>query len=235
MAAVLACGEGAVVSHECAASIYGVLNPRPGPVDITLPGRSNRSRSGIRLHRTRSLERVDVRYRFRISLTAPARTLIDLARVLSAAELQRACEEAQVRRLVTLAELRSALDRSPGRRGTAAMRALLEHDSPPALTRSEAEARLLALLRAADLTPTATNTRVGRHEVDFVWRRQRLVVEVDGFAYHASREAFERDRLRDAELRANGYRVIRVTWRQIEDRPEAVIARLAQALAVARA
>ena len=72
--------------------------------------------------------------------------------------------------------------------------------------------------------------RIGRHEVDFLWSPQRLVVEVDGFAYHASRAAFERDRLRDAELQAAGYRVIRVTWRQIERRREALIARLAQAL-----
>jgi very-short-patch-repair endonuclease len=98
------------------------------------------------------------------------------------------------------------------------------------LTRSEAEERLLALLRAAALPPTAVNARIGRHEVDLVWAPQRLVVEVDGFAYHGSRAAFERDRLRDAELQAAGYRVVRVTWRQLVERPEALIVRLAQAL-----
>ncbi len=101
----------------------------------------------------------------------------------------------------------------------------------PALTRSEAERRLLELLRAADVAPSDVNVRIGRHEVDLLWRDEQLIVEVDGFAYHASRAAFERDRLRDAELQAAGYRVVRVTWLQIEHRPEAVIARLAQALA----
>lgn len=138
-------------------------------------------------------------------------------------------------RLVRPAELRAALDRSPGRHGTPALRALLDDDRKPALTRSEAEARLLALLRAADLPPTATNERVGRHEVDFVWHAQRLVVEVDGYAYHGHRAAFERDRLRAAELQACGYKVMRITWRQIEARPEAVIARLTKALALSSA
>jgi len=120
------------------------------------------------------------------------------------------------------------LERSPGRPGAPALRALVDD---PVLTRSEAEARLLTLLRAADLPPTAVNARVGRHEVDFLWNEQRLVVEVDGYAYHGHRAAFERDRLRDAELQAAGYRVVRVTWRQVEDGSEAVIARVAQALA----
>jgi very-short-patch-repair endonuclease len=154
--------------------------------------------------------------------------LLDLAHVLSTRELRRAYEQAQILHLLRDADLGALLDRSPGRRGAPALRALIEE---PSLTRSEAEARLLDLLRAADLPPTATNARVGCHEVDFLWHPQRLVVEVDGFAYHASRAAFERDRLRDAELQADGYRVIRITWRQIDEKPEAVIARLARVLA----
>ncbi len=138
-------------------------------------------------------------------------------------------EEAQVRGLVLRSELHAAVEESPGKHGVALLRALL--DNRPASTRSEAELRLLARLRAADMPPSDVNTRVGRYEVDLLWRPQRLIVEVDGFAYHAHRAAFERDRLRDAELQAAGYRVIRVTWRQLESRPEAVIARLAQALA----
>ena len=108
---------------------------------------------------------------------------------------------------------------------------MLAADAAPALTRSQAEERLLALLRAAELPPTAVNGRLGGHEVELLWAAQRLVVEVDGFAYHGGRAAFERHRLRDAELQAAGYRVVRVTWRQLVERPEALIARLAQALA----
>jgi len=114
------------------------------------------------------------------------------------------------------------------------LRRVLSEDLRPALTRSEAERRLLDLLRAAGLPPTAVNARIGRYEVDLLWRPQRLVVEVDGYAYHGTRAAFERDRRRDAELQAAGHRVIRVTWRQLVEEPEAVVDRIAQALAQPR-
>jgi len=232
MAATLACGEGAAVSHDSAAAIWGFRPSVDGPIHITLPSHVCRTRPGICLHRARYLEPEDVRHREGLPLTAPARTLIDIAAVLSAHELQRAYEEAQIQRLVRASELRSALRRIGRRPGFAALRALLQSDLKPALTRSKAERRLLELLRAADIAPSAVNERIGRHEVDFLWRDQRLIVEVDGFAYHANRGAFERDRLRDAELQANDYRVMRVTWHQIDQRPEAVIARVAQALAL---
>ena len=85
-------------------------------------------------------------------------------------------------------------------------------------------------MRAARLEPPEANVRVGAHEVDFLWRAERLVVEVDGYAFHSSRASFERDRLRDSELQAAGLRVLRVTWRQIVDDPMMLVARLAQAL-----
>jgi very-short-patch-repair endonuclease len=229
-AAIPACGEGAVLSHDSAAAVWGFRTLTGEPIDITLPGRSGRSRSGIRVHSARSLDPRDVRHHSGLPLTALLERSSTSLRVSRLATFS-AYEQAQILRFVREADLRAALDRSPGRRGGPALRPLLDDDRKPALTRSEAEARLLGLLRAADLPPTAVNERVGRHEVDFLWNEQRLVVEVDGFAYHAHRAAFERDRIRDAELQAAGYRVIRVTWVQIESRPEAVIARLAQALA----
>ena len=99
------------------------------------------------------------------------------------------------------------------------------------MTRSEAERRLLELVRAARLPPPRTNQRIHGHEVDFLWPRQRLIAEVDGFAFHSSRSSFERDRRRDAHLIANGHRVIRITWRQLTMEPESVVALLARALA----
>jgi very-short-patch-repair endonuclease len=231
MAAILACGKGAVLSHDTAATLWGLRGPTGGRIHITLPSRGKRSRPGIRVHSAGRLDPEEIRHHNGLPVTAPVRTIIDLALVLPFRDLQRAYEEAQVQRLVRPSELRSALGRSTGRRGAPAIRALLDLDRKPALTRSEAEARLLALLRAADLPPTEVNARIGRYEVDFLWRRQRLVVEVDGFAYHASRAAFERDRIRDAELQAAGYRVMRITRHQLQGQPEAVIARLAQALA----
>jgi very-short-patch-repair endonuclease len=120
------------------------------------------------------------------------------------------------------------LDRAPGRSGTATLRALLEDE--PTFTRSEAERRLRRLILDGGLPPPETNVRLLGFEVDFVWPGAKLVVEVDGHAFHAHRAAFERDRERDQALVAAGYRVIRVTWRQLEREPLAVLARIAQAL-----
>jgi very-short-patch-repair endonuclease len=108
---------------------------------------------------------------------------------------------------------------------------VLRHAGGPALTRSEAEARLLSLIRTARLPAPSTNARLHGLEVDFLWPEQRLVVEVDGFTFHGDRAAFERDRERDATLVASGFRVIRVTWRQLVDQPLVVVARIASALA----
>jgi very-short-patch-repair endonuclease len=111
-----------------------------------------------------------------------------------------------------------------------ALRSLVEADARPALTRSETEERLLALIRTDGLPQPEVNARVGGHEVEFVWRSQRLVVEVDGFRFHSSRAAFERDRIRDGELAAMGFWVVRIPWRQLIDGPDAVMARFAAAL-----
>lgn len=103
--------------------------------------------------------------------------------------------------------------------------------SDPGITRSEAERRLLALVRRADLPPTRTNVRIRGHEIDVLYEPQRLIVEVDGYASHGTRHAFEKDRRRDAELIAAGYRTMRITWRQLTQEPEAVAARLGAAIA----
>jgi very-short-patch-repair endonuclease len=232
MAAILACGRDAVASHDTAGGIWGFRSPKPGRIDITVLSRCCRSRPGVRLHSTNRIDARDVRRADGIPLTAPSRTLLDLAGSLTPSELAHAFEQARIMRLVRPDDLTAALERFPGRRGTAAIRRLLDSNVRPAFTRSEAEARLLTLLRAAGLAPTAVNTCIVGREVDMLWRPEHLVVEVDGFAYHASRRAFERDRLRDAELQAAGYRVMRVTWRHIQNSPESVIARIAQALAL---
>ena len=229
MAAVLACGDGAVLSHHSAASMWLLPTSEKAEVDVTVAERDPGDHPGIRVHRARRLDPLDVRRCQRVPVTTPARTLLDLAEVVAPRDLERALNEARIRRLIQPRQILDVLERSPGRGGARALRNLL--DEGPAFTRSEAEARLLALLRAADLPPTAVNARIGKYEVDFLWRPQRLVVEVDGYAYHATRAAFERDRRRDAALQAAGYRVIRVTWRRIVDEPEAVIAHIAQALA----
>ena len=204
LAAVLACGPGGALSHRSAAELWDLLPER---------------------HDEAPHVSTEATRRHGIPVTTPARTILDLAATVASDELERALEQARLRHLVSARDLGR---RSRDRRGAARLRALLEQE--PTLTRSEAERRLLSLLAAAQLPRPRTNVRVAGHEVDALWPEQRLVVEVDGFAFHASREAFERDRARDAELQAHGYRVIRVTWRQLSARPEVLTARLGAAL-----
>jgi len=230
MAALLACGPHAALSHHAAAALWEIRRAPNPAIDIIHPG-SARAHTGLRTHRM-SLDGQDVGVRLGMRVTTPARTLLDLASVLDARHLARAVEEARVLRLVGLRDLHDVIGRAGIRPGVPALRrSLAALEDAPSLTRSEAERRLLELVRAARLDAPLTNVRVGRHEVDLLWRNQRLIAEVDGYRFHASRSAFERDRRRDGELLALGYRVLRVTWRELTEAPEAVIANLARALA----
>jgi very-short-patch-repair endonuclease len=218
MAALLAVGHDATLSHRSAAARWEILPPTDDSIDVSVSQGHPRNRPGVRIHRTRWVE-----YSLKAGLrvTTPLRTLVDLASSIGSRDLERAVEEAQIRRLVTRSELERLRRIEPG------------HE--PSLTRSEAERRLRALIRSARLPPPRTNVRLGRYEVDFVWPDERVVVEVDGFAFHSTRTAFERDRARDRALQAAGYVVLRFTWRQLIDEPEAVVAELAGALVRRRA
>jgi very-short-patch-repair endonuclease len=233
MAAVLACGAGAAVSHMSAASLWGLMTSGGGsdPVHVTVPDRGVYGKRGLVCHRSRWLEADQVSSVDGIPVTAPARTILDLSTCVGPRRLEQALAQAERRQLVTLEELRALVHRRPGRAGTPALRDLLQHHGSPALTRSEAEERFLALIRRGKLPTPEANVLLGGHELDFLWRSEGIAVEVDGFAFHSSRSQFERDRRRDAELLAGGIQVIRVTWRQIETEPYAVLACLAQALA----
>jgi very-short-patch-repair endonuclease len=235
LAVVLHLGHDAVISHQSAAMIWGLTLDRLADVHATIVGRDARPHPGLTTHRVPELDRRDVRIRDGIPVTAPARTLIDHAALCPDAVLERGISEARVMRLISDRELAAAITRCPWRTGLARVRALLEAERGTAPTRSEAERRLLALVAGAQLPRPDVNARVLGHEVDFLWRSEKLVVEVDGHAFHAHRAAFERDRTRDQVLVAAGYRVIRVTWRQLIETPIAVAARIAQALAWAAA
>ena len=228
MAAVLACGPTAVLSHHSAAALLNIRKPTPGPIHVTVTRGHARKRKGLVIHRTRSLRTDEVTTHDGIPSTTAARTLLDIANALSPNHLRRAIEEAQIHGHLDHASLTSAVDRARGHRGVAALRAAAPNEAR--MTRSEAERRLIELIDRADLPRPRTNVKIAGHEVDLFWPDHDLVVEVDGFAFHGSREAFERDRLRDAELMAAGLRVGRVTWRQIDREPEALVVRLARSL-----
>lgn len=232
MAACLACGPTAALSHASAAVVVHMLKERPSPIDVSVVG-TTRVRAGIRVHRVRDLAAGDVQRFQGMRITSPMRTLLDLGGMLSVRELERVVAEALALRLVSEKSLLRLVDQRPGARGARALRAVLA--VAPARLRSDAEARFRDLVAAAGLAVPECNKHVLSHEVDFVWRRQRLIVEVDGARYHLPLLAFERDRRRDAELVAAGWRVIRVTWSQITRESHRVVARIAQALGIGSA
>lgn len=222
-----------VLDHGSSSNIWGFYTPTDPGVTLTTVGRNIRSRPGLTIHRTETLDPRDIRLRAGLPVTAPARTLLDMAGELSIEQLERALAEARVQKLVTDEELRAAATRAPGRKGAGLIRRLLE--AGPQFTRKGAERLMLRLLRAAQLPRPLTNIKLCGYNADFFWREQGLIVETDGYQFHSDRRAFERDRKRDQVHVAAGYRVIRVTWMQLQNEPFAVIARIAQALVVARA
>jgi very-short-patch-repair endonuclease len=177
------------------------------------------------------LHRRDLRTRGGIRLTSPARTIADLAAELRLADVERLAAEAQRRGLATRRELEDQLGRCERVPGAPALRSVLGQDRGPAFTRSEAERRLLRLVRAAALPAPLTNARRHGYELDFLWPEQRVVAEVDGLRFHGDLRAQRADRRRDAELVALGYVVLRFTWDRLKGEPEVVVAQLAAALA----
>jgi very-short-patch-repair endonuclease len=189
-------------------------------------------RPGIQVHRV-LLPGDEVTVARGIPVTTPARTLFDLAAVVSEDQLEHAFNEAEVRRLASPVSLDALLARYPARRGTAAIGRVLEKHRAygETVTRSVLERRFLALVDAHDLPRPKLNRPSGHGELDASWPDERLVVELDGFAAHGTRAAFERDRARDRALQVAGWRVIRITWRQLRDDADTIAVQLSALLA----
>ena len=210
MAAVLAGGRGAVLSHGTAAAVWDLRRAAGGAVHITVPGDPGRKRRrGIKVHRSTTLSARDVTAHNRLPVTTPARTIVDLARTIAGRDLERIVDLADQRGLIDFADLRAA--------NTASLKAVLRAYDP-APTRSELEERFLKLCDDHGIPRPQTNVPIDGILVDFVWRNRNLIVEVDGYAHHRSPEAFERDRERDVLLEVKGWRVMRFTWRQTTQR-----------------
>jgi predicted transcriptional regulator of viral defense system/very-short-patch-repair endonuclease len=231
MAAVLACGPHTVLSHVSAVALWGIRASATSTVDV-IAGRNRRSRPGIRVHTPRSLAKEERAMREGIPVTTVARTLVDVACILQASQLERAVVEAERLHLFDLDAINAACERSRGRRGVAALRSVLGAYCDRATdTRSELERRFLALCRDAGIRLPSVNRLIAGYEVDAVWADERLVVELDSRAYHRTTQAFERDRIRDADLQLAGYRVLRLTHRRLESEPEAVTSAVRSLLA----
>ena len=225
MAAVLACGPRSVLSHRSAAALWG-LDPRwRVPVEVSAP--SQHRVKGVLVHRSRTLTRREVTANFGIPVTTVARTLLDLAAVLDDRAIARAVNDAQLKQRLRLDELGALLADSPGR-STARLKPFVERAYGP--TRSVFEDAFLAFVEAYGLPRPEVNERIAGHEVDVLWREQRLIVELDSRAHHDADQPFERDRDRDAQLLAAGYPVVRITWRRLTDAPAREARRLADLL-----
>jgi very-short-patch-repair endonuclease len=229
LAAVFACGPRAVLSHRSAGRLWGLLRTGSGGIEVTGP-RSRQPRPGLTVHTSRCLTAEDRAVMEAIPVTSVARTLVDLAEVLTDQWLARAVHEAEVRKLFNLSAVEEALERVPGRRGRGRLlRVLAAYRPEDHELESTAERRFRVLCQRHGL-PEPQPQLIEGHRVDFYWPKARLAIEVDGAAFHHTRRAFHADRARDRALAALGIQVLRVTWPDL-DRGQELAGELHRALA----
>jgi very-short-patch-repair endonuclease len=229
--ALLAVGDDAALSHFSAAILWGLLAPGSGDgqIHVMAPRERRVSPAGVAVHRSRMLERRDVWTREGLPVVSPARALLDIAPVAGDRQLELAVDRGLVDRVLKPAHVADILSRAGGHRGRARLAAVLERQTAgTTMTRSEAEERLLELIRSARLSQPVVNAKVGGYEVDFFWPHERFALEVDGYRYHSARSAFERDRRKDNDLRKLGVTTMRTTWWQLTDDSHALVADLAR-------
>jgi predicted transcriptional regulator of viral defense system len=226
LAAVMACGPGAVLSHRDAARLWELRQSNSALIDVTVPSRNGRvRRTGIRVHRSGRISVEEVTERSGIPVTTVARTLLDLADVLTPQALQRAVTEAEYRDRFDLTAIDAVVQANPGRRGRKLMTAAVGKRHR---TRSPLEDRFLAFKARWGVEEPESGVWIDDYEVDFLWTRVGLAVELDGVAAHGTRRAVNADRLRDRVLWRRGIRTMRLTSEALDD-PEAVLTDLVQA------
>jgi predicted transcriptional regulator of viral defense system len=237
MAAVLACGRGAVLSHRSAADLHELRATDRSKIEVIVASEYKRLVRGVEVHRSRTLAAHDITTVDHIPCTTVARTLLDLAGVVGRRPLERAIEQAEVQEVLDGADLDRQLGRNRHTRAASRLRAVLaDHDDTSAPTESEFEERFLAFCKNARLSlperQVYINLDDGEPPVrgDFVWRAQKLIVETDGNRYHRTRAAFESDRRKDQRLTLAGWRVLRITWRQLKAEPERIAKMIRRAL-----
>jgi predicted transcriptional regulator of viral defense system len=240
MAATLACGPRAALSHRSAAGLHGIRRDNRASTDVALPATSARPRPGIDVHRSSTLEPADITTVDGIPCTTVARTLVDLGDVVDRRAVERAVDQAEVLRRFDGKAVHEALARAGRRKGAGTLRAVLKTFEEPTLTNKGLEERFLALCRKASLPSPAVNAWIAlddgiAYQADFLWRSHKLIAETDGRDVHMTAKAFEHDRLRDQRLTLAGFTVVRFTSRQIVYQPRQVtgalqglIARLAR-------
>ena len=237
LAAVLACGPAAVLSHRSAADLVGLRKTDRAPIDVTVPGNGWRRHKGIDIHRSTTLIPADITIVDAIPVTTVARTALDLAAVIRRRAVERALDQAEMLEVFDLDALKDQLDRNRHHPGAPVLKAILEqHTAGATVTRSHLEELCLTVTRAAGVEPPEVNAYVdpgdGEPPIrpDFVWRAQRVAVEADGFGSHKTRYAFEDDRRRDQRMTSAGWRVVRITERQLKNERARIAALLVDLL-----
>lgn len=232
LAAVLACGPGATLSHSGAAWLWDLRRDAGSLVHVTVPTTNGRRPPrGIAIHRTR--RPIESTMRDGVPVTTPMRTLADLADTLPQRQLEKALEQAHALKLLDVAAIDSL--HAAGRRGPRRIRQLVrQHDIEHTHTRSELEDAVLALCDRYGIPRPRTNVLIEGYEADFAWPEQRLIVEADSWRHHSSRRNFEHDRAKDADLTARGWRVVRLTHARITSEPDAIARLLRELLATPR-
>jgi putative AbiEi antitoxin of type IV toxin-antitoxin system/uncharacterized protein DUF559 len=229
MAAVLACGEGAVLSHRSAATLHELLNVRSGRIDVAIPRQSSLRRPGLRVHRSTCLRPEDCAIVEGIPCTSVPATLLSLAATSPRNVLESASNKAEIMGVLDLGAIRELLGRRRSHPGATRLRAALEVDGLGAdRTERHLEGRFARLAREHGIPAPEVNAWIaipgGEMQCDFAWHRERLIVEVDGWATHRTRRAFHDDRRRDRLLQAAGRYVLRFTDRDVRREPEHVTA-----------
>lgn len=224
MAAVLACGPRAVISHRSAAALHDLLATERARIDVTVPGTSRRRADGVDVHRSTTLTEADVVEVDGIPCTTVARTLLALAGVVRPDQAERALNQAEALQRFDYSALVNQLQRNVRTVAAANLRAALELYKPGAApTESRLEQDFVELVRAAGFPEPERQVWFtfddggAPFRADFVWRAQRVVLETDGRRYHGTPRAFEHDRRRDQRLVRARWQVVRITWRQLHD------------------
>jgi len=241
-AALLACGEGAVISHGTAAALHGFWDQWPRLIDVTVPVEAGRKIDGIRCRRCRYPAPEEIETRGGVACTTPARTLVDLAGMMRLDALRKTVGRAAIRKKLDLQAVDLAVYNAKGRRGLRALELALSpyrtKDGKVPDLRSDFETLVLPQLLDIGLPRPGCNVWLHvegeRLLVDFLWEKQRVVVETDGRETHETPAAFQSNRRRDQLLAAAGYRVLRVTWNQIHSERAAVLERVGRALTLRR-
>ncbi len=230
LGAVLAVGTGSLLSYRSAAWLWGLSRQLPHPFDVTAASAHRQAPSGVRVHRARHLLEPDRGLIDNVPLTSLPRTLLDYASAVRFEQLQRAIERAEELELFDLVAADELLNRTAGHPGHRRLQRALELYRPAPFTRSGIERYFLELVEGAGLPKPVTGFNELGHELDVYWPEEGLVVELDIFETHGTREAFERDRLRQEDLLLDGIRSTRVTGPRLEREPRRVIERVARLL-----